>query len=114
MPDVFPKSARLLKREEFLRVQAGKRLQEKHFVALSAVGTANQSRLGIGVSRKTGNAVLRNRLKRVVREAMRRRLAALPTLDLVVIPRPALAAASREDVAAAFDSLVRRLGGSPR
>ena len=46
------------------------------------------SRLGLSVSRKYGNAVKRNRLRRLYREAFRLSKHELPTgLDLVLIPR---------------------------
>ncbi len=45
-------------------------------------------RLGLSVSRKLGGAVVRNRLKRMIREAFRLTLDRLPNgLDLVVVPR---------------------------
>lgn len=64
--------------------------------------TSKMTRLGLSVSRKVGNAVVRNRWKRLIREAFRRQKLDLPTgLDLVVRPR----AGAKED----FDAVSRSL-----
>ena len=85
----FPKSLRILKQPDFDRVY-----QRKNFAAdemLVVQGTGNDldhSRLGLSVSRKVGNAVVRNRWKRLIREAFRLSQHKLPAgLDLVVRPR---------------------------
>lgn len=70
----FPKSRRLRKRADFLAVQrTGKTQHSRYFVVVSECqsGDQEEGRLGITVSKKVGNAVIRNRVKRVVREFAR-------------------------------------------
>lgn len=59
---------------EFLRAQkGGRRLHAAHFtVILYDRGDDQPARLGLVTSRKVGNAVQRNRLRRVMREVFRR------------------------------------------
>ncbi len=85
----FPKSARLLARREFLFLQSrGKRRHCPHFVVVLSPARSGKSRLGITVTRRFGNAVARNRMKRLLREFFRTRRAAIaPAYDMVIIPR---------------------------
>jgi ribonuclease P protein component len=86
-----PKSRRLRVRREFLVVQgSGVRVHTPHFVLVVARGPIVDApaRLGITVTRKVGDAVRRNRVKRVVREAFRLDRALLPAgVDLLVIAK---------------------------
>lgn len=89
----LPKTARLLKRAEFLKLsRAGAKFQSANFVVIMAENDRQHARLGITVSGKVGNAVVRNRIKRQVREMFRRRRAALPPgTDFLVIARKSAA-----------------------
>jgi ribonuclease P protein component len=85
----LPKSARLRKRAEFLTLsRTGTKLQSANFIVISSANHGSESRLGITVSGKVGNAVIRNRIKRQVREFFRRRrLTFGPGRDILVIAR---------------------------
>lgn len=89
----LPKTARLLKRAEFLKLsRAGAKLQSANFVVIIGRNDGQLPRLGITVSGKVGNSVIRNRIKRQVRECFRRRCAALqPGTDFLVIARKSAA-----------------------
>jgi ribonuclease P protein component len=65
---------RLRQRSDYVTVQtAGKKLHGQHLLAIARRRTDATlgGRLGITVTRKVGNAVVRNRIKRLVREWMR-------------------------------------------
>jgi ribonuclease P protein component len=53
-----------------------------------------RTRVGITVSSRVGNAVVRNRTKRWIREYVRRHLSALPPGDVVIIAKPSAATAA--------------------
>ena len=85
----FPKSVRLLERREFLFLQQkGKKRHSQHFLVATAPAQSEYSRLGITTSRRFGNAVVRNRMKRLLREFFRIHQALIsPVCDIVVIPK---------------------------
>ncbi len=95
----FRRSDRLLDSRDFRRVlRRGRRRASRDLVVVQAKRRLNPkdssdlgdlSRLGITVSRKVGNAVVRNRFKRRVRAWFRANRAELAApVDLVVIARP--------------------------
>jgi len=68
-----------------------------------------ETRLGITVTRKVGNAVVRNRIKRLVREIFRQHRQRLPSgLDIVWVAKQQAGEASFADVLADFEALARR------
>jgi ribonuclease P protein component len=85
----FPKKVRLLRQFEFDRVYQGNAYAADETLVVMAVSNQRDiTRIGLSVSRKVGNAVVRNRWKRIIREAFRRQQTKLPHgLDIVVRPR---------------------------
>lgn len=86
----FGPSRRIRKKAEFDRAfRNGRRVTSPHFLfVISRRDDDAPARLGLVVSRKAGNAVARNRIKRLCREAFRRKPERLPPgLDILVLPR---------------------------
>jgi len=69
-------------------MRRGSRAVTEHFVVFCAAGLGERGRLGITVSKKVGNAVQRNRVKRLIREVYRARAPGFQwKTDIVVLAR---------------------------
>lgn len=84
----FPKQLRLLSGGEFDAVFERKcSAADRLLVVYAWPNELGHPRLGLVVSRKVGNAVRRNRWKRLLREAFRQSQHDLPAMDFVCLPR---------------------------
>ena len=85
----FPRKARIRKSSDFDRVYMGNvYAADQELVVQAQPNDQGCCRLGVSVSRKFGNAVCRNRWKRLIREAFRLNQANWKdAVDLVVRPR---------------------------
>jgi ribonuclease P protein component len=73
----------------------------------------DRPRVGITVSGRVGNAVVRNRVRRRLKEALRARLDRLtPGFDVVLIARPPSAAVPWTELCSALDSVLVRSGAT--
>jgi ribonuclease P protein component len=107
----LPPSRRIRRRGEFQRVfDAGRRAHGRHLTIIAAPAPTADTRLGIVASRKLGGAVVRNRAKRLIREAFRKNAASVVASDLVVIPKASATKADATEVASDFQSTLKRLG----
>ena len=111
-PPSYPKAVRIRRRNEFLTLQReGRRRHTTHLVVISRPGRQAVSRLGVTVSGRVGNAVVRNRIKRLLREVFRQsRADLLPPIDLVIIAKPG---ADNLTYAQAADEFARAVASTP-
>ena len=86
----LPKSHRLLKPVEFTAtLKSTRRWRDSCFGVYALPNLYSHGRIGIVVSRKTSpRAVVRNRVKRQIRESYRRYQKKLAGLDIVVVANP--------------------------
>lgn len=96
----FPKGARLTKRSEFLSLsRGGRKVTTRHFIVISKANDRKINRMGVTVSAKVGGAVVRNRIKRLLREFFRtRQNSILLHRDLLIIARKGAGGLSQVEV----------------
>jgi ribonuclease P protein component len=112
---LFRKSARIQKRIEFIKLsENGRKLKNEHFIAVIGPGEAGTTRLGITVTKKIGCAVIRNRIKRFIREYFRlNRHRIMGRWDISIIARKRVSAISSKKVFSSlgkiFDDLAKNI-----
>jgi ribonuclease P protein component len=107
------RAQRLRHAADFRRVrdQAGRGTPHPLLVLLVAPNNVGRTRVGITVSGRVGQAVVRNRVRRRIRAALDARLGRLaPGLDLLVLARPASASATWPAINQALDLVLERAG----
>jgi ribonuclease P protein component len=130
----FPRVLRVRRRADFLAIQGrGQKHHVRHFLVFvmrepvcvpkstrevtGADGghTLPPPRLGVTVTRKVGGAVVRNRIKRLVRESFRRERSRFqPGLSMVWIAKRDAVAVTLPQVLSEMQTLARRLSRSPQ
>jgi ribonuclease P protein component len=110
----YPRTARVRARPEFDAVFASGRRAANPILALHHLADERAARLGLAVSRKVDRrAVVRNRIKRVLRDHFRRHRAELPGGAYVIVARAPAARASGAELASAFRHALRKLALPP-
>ena len=110
-PESFGRERRVLRRADYLATYAtGRRHVGRWLVFFVRPATGAAARLGVTITKKTGTAVVRNRLRRRLRELFRRAEAFPERVDVVVNVRPGAERAEFSELSRDFEKLSRRAG----
>jgi ribonuclease P protein component len=109
----MPRTRRLTSSRDFARIlRSGSRGSTALITCVAIATEADRpARVGYAVGTGVGNAVKRNRARRLLREAVRA-TCVKPGSDVVLVGKPALAGRSLGEVRAALDAALERAGAS--
>lgn len=109
-PLAFPPERRIRKRRDFQALYAsGKKIHAAHYLLFVDWLQGRPQRVGFAVSRKIGNAVARNRVKRVLREFFRAANFCLPGAQIAVVAKKGAPLLGLADAAAELGPILRRM-----
>lgn len=108
----FPQRERLRRKRDFDRVfREGRIFQFPEMTMRAVPNGLPHPRMGISVGRRHGNAVRRNRIRRILREAYRLNRQAVPgSLDLVILPRTGWLNPMLPAILPSFREALRKIG----
>jgi ribonuclease P protein component len=108
----LPARLRLRRKSDFDATYArGRRMGDGFFSVTATLNQAGAARLGTAVAvRAAGNAVARNRIRRIIKESFRLHQRDIPAVDMVVSARPAAARASGAELRQSLAALWKRVG----
>lgn len=112
----FPRAARITRKSDYDYVfKHGEKVVGRCFVCHVARREGQGRKLGLAVSRKVGPAVVRNRIKRLLREFFRTHQDRLPEdTQVVVVARPASAGLDFAACCTAMNGVLQRVHTAPR
>jgi ribonuclease P protein component len=105
----LPRGRRIRSPLDFQRLRAKGRRMQTHSLVFWVDPSPTGPRLGLAVSRKVGGAVLRNRVKRLLRECFRRMQWELPAFDFLVAPKRAVSSWSFEALSREWHQLAAQI-----
>jgi ribonuclease P protein component len=108
----LPKAERIRKRAEYVGIQTqGRKLFTPSLIAFTIFDDGAPLRLGITVSKRVGGAVVRARVKRLLREVFRQNKDRLPPgLQLVIVAKADAARLDFQHALGEFLEICRRYG----
>ena len=113
-PATFPKSARLRKRADFLQLASAQhKTAVRGFLVVWRENNMQTARLGVTASKKIGCAVVRNRVKRYLREFFRHNRLNMAPVDINIIARRESAFMQFPDIERELNKALRLIGLSP-
>jgi len=107
-----PRLVMLSRPRDFATLQENGTVRSHPLLVVRVLRTdLDTTRFGLATGRKIGGAVIRNRLRRRLREALRALAPSFqPGWDVLIIARPALVTATHEELSEAIARLLRRGG----
>ncbi len=107
------KAMRLRRRPEFVSVQStGRKIHGKHFLAMVVAGGSDGApvgRVGLTVTKRIGNAVIRNRIKRRTRDWLRRNGWVPAGRDVVFVAKESASTSTSADLGHDLARMVHRI-----
>ncbi len=106
----FSKDNRLLKHFQFKSLFKQKRFVGENVFLYARTGNSNNPKLGITCSKKFGKACLRNRFKRITREAFRKCIHLMPgSLEINILPLRNAKQCKSSDIQKDLERLLKKL-----